>query len=78
MDIQFDSCNYSEHIERKTLQIMMFVFNALNHGWTIEKDNNHYIFKKKHLGKSKVLKKKYLSEFIKENSKFNVDFVDSI
>ena len=78
MDIALDDYEYNLPIDKKTFKIMMFLFNALNHGWAIEKDQQSYIFRKKHLGKSKIFEKTYLSEFIKENSKFNVDFVESI
>jgi len=50
-----------EDIEYKK---MCFVFNALNDGWSISKDKDYYIFKKKHQNKREVFTDTYLQEFI--------------
>ncbi len=46
---------------------MCFVFNALNDGWSISKDKEYYIFKKKHRNKREVFTDTYLQEFICKN-----------
>ena len=48
---------------------MCFVFNAINDGWSISKDNECYIFKKKHRNKREVFTDTYLQEFICKNLK---------
>lgn len=48
---------------------MNFIFNALNDGWSISKDNECYIFKKKHQNKREVFTDTYLQEFICKNLK---------
>ena len=53
------------------LQKMGFIYNALENGWTINKKNNCYIFKKKHEGKKEVYLDDYLKRFMKAN--FNIN-----
>ncbi len=52
-------------------QKMLFLYNALDNGWSIKKKNNTYIFKKNHEGKKEVFDESYLSIFMKENSDIN-------
>jgi hypothetical protein len=67
MDIEIgDISNYND-IDYLTKAKMMFVFNALNKGWKIQKKENRYIFTKKHNGKKEVLTDKYLKRFIETN-----------
>ena len=46
---------------------MMFIYNALDKGWTIKKKQNSYIFTKNHEGKKEVLLDDYLKRFMMEN-----------
>lgn len=48
-------------------QKMMFLYNALNDGWTVKKKNGSYIFKKDHEGKKEVFLDTYLTTFMKDN-----------
>ena len=48
-------------------QKMMFLYNALNDGWTVKKKNGSYIFKKNHEGKKEVFLDTYLTTFMKDN-----------
>ena len=45
---------------------MILIYNALNDGWTIEKNNNKIIFTKNHQGENKYYLENYLSTFMKE------------
>ena len=54
-------------MEPKQLQIMAFLMNALEKGWTVKKKNNEYIFSKKHEGKREVFQENYLESFIQSN-----------
>ena len=47
MDIDVSDDNSSKKIDFITLQKMVFIYNALDKGWTVNKNNNSYIFKKK-------------------------------
>lgn len=54
-----------------TLQKMVFLFNALEDGWEIKKNDDKYIFVKKHEGKKEVFSDNYLRRFIEQN--FNIN-----
>lgn len=47
---------------------MKFIFNALNDGWEIRKEEDSYIFTKKHEGKKEVYSNNYLRDFVIKNS----------
>jgi len=64
--------NYQpENINEKQLTIMVFVLNALEQGWTIKKENDQYIFIKKHENKKEIFKEEYLEHFLLSN--FDID-----
>jgi hypothetical protein len=46
---------------------MVFVYNALEDGWTITKIGESYIFKKKHHNDKKIFLDSYLNKFVKDN-----------
>jgi hypothetical protein len=48
-------------------QKMLFLFNTIEQGWSVKKQNNSYIFKKTHEGKKEILEESYLSKFMKTN-----------
>ena len=48
-------------------QKMLFLFNTIEQGWSVKKQNNSYIFKKIHEGKKEILEESYLSKFMKTN-----------
>jgi hypothetical protein len=52
-------------------QKMLFLFNAINDGWTIKKRNDSYIFNKKHEGKKEIFREDYLLSFMKDNFDIN-------
>jgi hypothetical protein len=67
-------------IEKETRQIeidqdkfkkMVFLYNALDDGWSIKKRHDSYIFTKNHEGKKEVFDEAYLSIFMKDNSNIN-------
>lgn len=57
----------SQILKPKQIQIMAFLMNALEKGWTVKKKNNEYIFSKKHEGKREVFQENYLESFIQSN-----------
>jgi hypothetical protein len=65
--------NSTANIDSKSLQIMSFIYNSLQNGWTIKKRNDNYIFSKKHQGKKEIFDESYLSTFVKQNSKININ-----
>ena len=46
---------------------MIFIYNALENGWSVKKRENTFIFTKKHEGKKEVFSNEYLLTFMKEN-----------
>jgi len=63
--------NYDIKIENIKFQKMLFLFNAINDGWSIKKRNDSYIFSKNHAGKKEILLDSYLLSFIKGNFDIN-------
>ena len=61
----------SLEIDKIKFQKMVFLYNALDNGWSIKKKQNSYIFKKNHEGKKEVLNETYLSIFMKDNADIN-------
>jgi len=54
-------------IDNIILQKMAFLYNALENGWDIKKNNEKYIFSKKHEGKKEVYLDSYLRQFLENN-----------
>ena len=50
---------------------MVFLYNALDKGWSIKKRKDSYIFTKNHEGKKEVFDESYLSIFMKDNADIN-------
>ena len=72
MDITINLENEkSLEIDKIKFQKMVFLYNALDNGWSIKKKQNSYIFKKNHEGKKEVLNESYLSIFMKDNIDIN-------
>lgn len=66
-DTMSDSVNSSIQMNSIQFQKMTFVYNALQDGWTVKKQDDSYIFRKKHEGKKEVFLDTYLSKFVKSN-----------
>jgi len=58
-------------IENIEFQKMLFLFNAVNNGWTVKKDNGAFIFKKNHEGKREVFEESFLHSFVRDNFDIN-------
>tara|TARA_X000000950_G_scaffold94350_1_gene118970 strand:+ start:1597 stop:1827 length:231 start_codon:yes stop_codon:yes gene_type:complete len=59
--------NNKQKIDIITQKKMFFIFNALNKGWIIKKNQDKYIFYKKHNNEKCVFSDSYLTTFMKEN-----------
>ena len=57
----------TDNINPKQMKIMIFLMNALEKGWTIKKQEEQFIFTKKHEGKKEVYLEAYLQKFIESN-----------
>ena len=58
-------------IDSVRFQKMLFVYNALEEGWTIKKKKDSFVFSKNHEGKKEVFLESYLVRFMKSNIDFN-------
>ncbi len=61
----------SLEIDKIKFQKMIFLYNALDGGWSIKKRGQSYIFTKNHEQKKEIFDENYLSTFMKEN--FNIN-----
>ena len=71
MEIEVKVNNDSLEIDKIKFQKMLFLYNALDNGWSIKKRNNSYIFTKNHEGKKEIFDESYLTMFMKDNSNIN-------
>jgi len=58
-------------INNKKFHKMIFIFNALEDGWTIKKNKKSYYLLKNHEGKKEIFLDSYLSTFMKEYMDIN-------
>lgn len=56
------------NIKLKTIKQMLFIFNALENGWSISKKKDYYVFSKKHKGEKEILQNDYLAQFVEKNT----------
>ena len=71
MDIEVKVNNDALEIDKIKFQKMLFLYNALDNGWSIKKRNNSYIFTKNHEGKKEIFDESYLNIFMKDNLNIN-------
>jgi len=57
-------------IQDDTVKQMMFLYNAIQDGWTVTKKQQVYVFTKKHRGKKEYFSEEFLSTFVKKNASF--------
>lgn len=69
VDINIDTNNMK--IDCIMLQKMIFIYNALDKGWSVKKKNNVYVFTKNHEGKKEVMLEDYLQSFMQDNLDIN-------
>ena len=81
LDLKINIDKYLENnklkIDINTFQKMIFIFNALDDGWSIKKTNNSFILKKNHEGKTEIFNEDYLENFMKTNLDVNKFFLSS-
>ncbi len=61
-------CSDILQLDYITIQKMHFIYNAIENGWSIKKNNDKYIFTKHHEGKTEVFLDSYLREFLNKNT----------
>ena len=60
-----------ENIGIHKFQKMVFVYNALEDGWSIVKRGDNFVFRKKHHNDEEIFLDSYLNNFIKSNISLN-------
>ena len=70
MDIQIN-CENIKEINNITLKKMIFIFNALEDGWSVYKNGSSYVFKKNHGGKKEIFLDDYLKRFMEQDFSIN-------
>jgi hypothetical protein len=70
--------NIEDYLENNKIKIntiafkkMLLIYNALEEGWSIKKQNTSYIFTKKHENKKEIIEDSYLLKFMKSNLDLN-------
>lgn len=58
-------------IDTIKLQKMAFIYNAVESGWRVKKNNGAYVFTKRHEGKKEIYLDTYLRNFIETNIDIN-------
>ena len=66
-----DGSNNDITLDSIKFQKMVLLFNAINDGWSIKKQNDSYIFKKNHEGEKEIFHDSYLLTFMKGNFDIN-------
>tara|TARA_R110001599_G_scaffold298286_2_gene502649 strand:+ start:399 stop:617 length:219 start_codon:yes stop_codon:yes gene_type:complete len=56
-----------QSITQIQLHKLIFISNALNEGWSVNKNNDKYIFRKNHDNKKEIFLDNYLENFIYKN-----------
>lgn len=71
MDFKINLAAYLDNDNLKVdaiqFQKMVFMFNAIEDGWTLKKRHDSYVFTKNHEGKKEILHDNYLLEFMTKN-----------
>lgn len=52
-------------------QKMILLYNSIEHGWSVKKRNDAYLFSKPHENKKEVLEESYLLKFMSTNLDIN-------
>ncbi len=71
MDIKINLESFTDlenvKIDAIKFQKMLFLFNAIEQGWSVKKRGESFVFTKSHEGKKEVLEDSYLKKFMKAN-----------
>lgn len=62
------------NMDKRRFQQMIFIMNALEKGWKVNKSGDSYVFTKKHENRREVFSEKYLENFIVSNM-INTSFI---
>ena len=63
--------DFLESLDDTIISKMVFLYNAVNDGWRIQKRDGLYIFRKKHENKEEIYSDAYLENFVSDNLRFS-------
>ena len=71
--INLDSLKDLENLKVDVIkfQKMILLFNSIEHGWSVKKKGESYVFTKNHEGKKEILEDSYLKKFMTTNLDLN-------
>lgn len=58
-------------IDKKQLQKLIFINNAIEDGWSVKKKEESYIFSKKHENRQEIFDNNYLENFMLNGASLN-------
>ena len=67
LDTFKDLDNNNIKVDVIKFQKMIFLYNAIDQGWSVKKRDESYIFTKNHEGKKEVFENSYLLKFMKSS-----------
>ena len=67
----------SIQLDKKYFQKMMFIHNAVEQGWTVKKNEESYIFTKKHENRREIFQSDYLEKFIQKNASLDTMIIST-
>lgn len=67
LDAFKDLDNNNIKVDVIKFQKMIFLYNAIDQGWSVKKRDESYIFTKNHEGKKEVFENSYLLKFMKSS-----------
>jgi hypothetical protein len=66
--IDLTNLNATQHkIDAIKFQKMLLLYNAIEHGWSVKKRNNSFVFSKHHENKKEIMEESYLLKFMNMN-----------
>lgn len=63
--------DFLKSLDETIISKMVFLYNAVNDGWKIEKRDGLYVFRKKHENKEEIYSDAYLENFVSNNLRFS-------
>jgi hypothetical protein len=71
IEVKIEDSQGKIDIDKIKFQKMVFLYNALDSGWSIKKRKDSYIFTKNHEGKKEIFDEQFLATFMKDNTDIN-------
>jgi hypothetical protein len=71
LDSLKDLENENIKVDAIKFQKMLLLFNSIDHGWSVKKKGDSYVFSKPHENKKEVLEDSYIMKFMKTNLDLN-------